>query len=179
MAELSYCVSFDHVAFGTAPKSLAAIFNGSSSGRVLRIYKIYVMNGWTGSSVSGGLNVVSLMLSTSQSSGTAVTPTKYDTTSEDVPAQVLFAHGATVGDGAVFRTILLASDDLTSRATTVQDDWQAVPSLQLIYDTARYSLGTIQPLTLREGQGIHVKFVSGTNNVGQATTIVEFTSDSS
>lgn len=179
MAELSYCVSFDHVSFGTAPRSVAAIFNGASSGRVLRVYKVYVTNGWTGAAVTGGLNAMQMLLSTSQSSGTAVTPTKYDTTSEDVPAQVLFAHGATVGGGVLFRSFLLASDELTTRAATVQDDWQAVPALQLIYDTARYSQGTIQPLTLREGEGFHIKFVSGRNNVGQVTTIVEFTTDSS
>jgi len=178
MAELGYAVTFSEVPFGTSPQSIAAIFNGSGSSRVLRVYKIYVMNAYRGAEIVGGINNMEIRRSSSHSGGSSVTPTAFDTTSESVPAQVLFAYNATVGDAGVFRGFVISSDEISVMAGTSIDEWQTIPALQLIYDSARYS-PEIQPMTLREGEGLHVKYAGGTNSLGAVTTVVEFTTDTS
>ena len=67
------------VTFGNG-KHMLSLFNGASSGRVLRVKRIWVLNNQT-SGVTGVLTTWAVRRTSAQSAGTSVTPTKHDTNS--------------------------------------------------------------------------------------------------
>ena len=91
------------VAFGNN-KSMLGIFNGVGSGRVVRVYRVWVLNNQT-AAVTGVLTTWTLRKTSAQSAGTAITPTKHDTASETAPAQV-----PRIAANARFARDLLAKD---------------------------------------------------------------------
>lgn len=168
----TFTALFAGVAFGNN-KSMAGLFNGSGSGRVLRVKRVWILNNQT-TAVTGVLTDFELRRSSAQSSGTSVTPVKHDTSSSSLPAQVLCAHGATVTSvtGNAIRKIKWSNDEPAASAGT-SDELECLVPLNCIFDAATGD-ADLEPLVLREGQGLDVRH-TGTSTVGVADIIVEFT----
>jgi hypothetical protein len=168
----TFTAAFLGVTFGNN-KSMAGIFNGSGSGVVLRIKRIWVLNNQT-SAVTGVLTTWSLRRSTAQSSGTSVTPVKHDTNSSSIPAQVLVAHGATVTSSTsdTFRNWVWSNDE-PAASTGTSDEFECLVPLNCLWDSATGD-ADIEPIVLRETFGIDVRH-SGSSAVGVADIFVEFT----
>jgi hypothetical protein len=172
----TYTAGFLAVAFGNN-KSMGAILNGSGSGRIVRVKRIWILNNQT-SAVTGVLTTFALKRSSAQSGGTSVTPTKHDTNSEALPGQVLVATGATVtqtSDVAMRQWVW--SNDEPAAGTGTSDEFECLVPLNCVWDSATGD-ADLEPITLREGQGIDVRH-TGTTTVGVCDIFVEFTLASS
>jgi hypothetical protein len=153
-------------------KSMLGVFNGSGSGRVIRVYRVWVLNNQT-AGVTGVLTTWTLRRSSAQSGGTTITPTKHDTASETAPAQVLVATGATAtltSDVELRRWMWSNDEPAVSSATS--DEFETLVPLNCVWDSTGDS--NIEPITLREGQGISVHH-SGSSAVGLCDVFVEYT----
>lgn len=172
----TFTAVFAGVTFGNN-KSMAALFNGSGSGVVLRVKRVWMLNNQT-SAVSGVLTTFSLRRSTAQSSGTSVTPTKHDTNSSSLPAQVLCAHGATVTSAAAdaFRNWLWSNDE-PAASTGTSDEYECLIPLNCVWDSATGD-ADLEPIVLREGYGLDIRH-TGSTAVGVADLFIEFTSAAS
>jgi hypothetical protein len=167
----TYTVGVVGATFGNG-KSMLGLFNGSGSSRILRVKRIWVLNNQT-SGVTGVLTTFELRRTSAQSGGTSQTPVKHDTTSEAIPAQVLSATGPTVtetGDAAMRRWMW--SNDEPAASTLTNDETECIVPLNCVWDSTGDS--DIEPITLREGQGISVKH-SGSSTVGVCDIFIEFT----
>lgn len=167
----TYTASGIAVAFGNN-KSMLAIFNGAGSGRVIRIYRVWTLNNQT-AGVTGVLTTFALRRSTAQSAGTAITPVKHDTTSETHPAQILVATGGTVtlSSDLAMRTWMWSNDEPAASSGT-SDEFETLVPLNCVWDSTGDA--NIEPITLREGQGIDVRH-SGSSAVGVCDVFIEYT----
>lgn len=157
-------------------KSMIGIFNGSGSGRIVRVYRVWVLNNQT-SAVTGVLTTWTLRRSSAQTGGTAITAVKHDSNSESMPAQVAIATGGTVtltGDNA-FRAWVWSNDEPAVSSGT-SDEFETLIPLNCVWDSTGDS--NIEPIVLREGQGLSVHH-SGSSAVGIADIFVEYTLASS
>lgn len=160
------------VTFGNG-KHMLSLFNGASSGRVLRVKRIWVLNNQT-SGVTGVLTTWAVRRTSAQSAGTSVTPTKHDTNSSNLVAQVLCATGATVTNtGDVQLRTFVWSNDEPAASTGTSDEFECLVPLNCVWDSATGDTD-IEPITLREGQGVTVQH-SGSSAVGIVDVFIEFT----
>lgn len=168
----TYTAGFLAIAFGNN-KSMAAIFNGSGSGRIVRVKRIWVLNNQT-AAVTGVLTTWALKRSNAQSAGTAVTPTKHDTASEAMPAQVAIATGATVTQTSdvAYRQWVWSNDEPAASSGT-SDEFECLIPLNCVFD-ATTGDADIEPIVLREGQGLDVRH-TGSSTVGVCDIFIEFT----
>jgi hypothetical protein len=171
----TYTVAAIGATFGNN-KSMLGVFNGSGSGRIIRVYRVWVLNNQT-AGVTGVLTTWTLRRSSAQSAGTSLTPTKHDTASETAPAQCLFSTGGTVtltGDAALRAWVW--SNDEPAASSGTSDEFETLVPLNCVWDSTGDS--NIEPITLREGQGISVHH-SGSTTVGICDVFVEYTLASS
>jgi hypothetical protein len=167
----TYTAAAIGVAFGNN-KSMLGIFNGSGSGRILRIFRVWVLNNQT-AGVTGVLTTWELKRSSAQSAGTAITPTKHDTNSESMPAQVAIATGATVTQTSdVALRAWVWSNDEPAASSATSDELECLVPLNCVWDSTGDS--NIEPIVLREGQGLDVRH-SGSTTVGICDVFVEYT----
>jgi hypothetical protein len=152
-------------------KSMLGVFNGSGSGRVVRVYRIWVLNNQT-AGVTGVLTTWALRRTTAQSGGTAITPVKHDTTSETAPAQVLFATGATATLALTELRRWMWSNDEPAASSATSDEFETLVPLNCVWDSTGDA--NIEPIVLREGEGISVHH-SGSSAVGLCDVFVEYT----
>lgn len=157
--------------FGNA-KHMASLFNGAGSGRVLRVYRVWILNNQT-TAVTGVLTAFSLRRTISQSGGTALTPTKHDTANSNLPAQVLAATGATVTNesSSDLRRFMWSNDEPAVSAAS-SDELECLVPLNCIWDSTGDD--RIEPIVLREGQGLTLQH-TGTSTVGLCDIFFEFT----
>lgn len=168
----TYTAAFLGVTFGNN-KSMAAIFNGAGSGRIVRVKRVWVLNNQT-AGVTGVLTTWAVRRSSAQSAGTAVTPVKHDTLSETAPAQVLVATGATVTSAAAdtVRTFVWSNDEPSASSGT-SDEFECLVPLNCVWDAATGD-ADLEPLVCREGQGIDVRH-TGSSTVGVCDIFIEYT----
>jgi hypothetical protein len=153
-------------------KSMATVFNGAGSGRVIRVYRVWVLNNQT-AAVTGVLTTWTLRRTNAGSGGTAVTPTKHDTASEAMPAQVVIGTGCTVtatGDQPL--RAFVWSNDEPAASTGTSDEFECLVPLNCVWDSTGDS--NIEPIVLRAGEGITVQH-TGASAVGICDVFIEFT----
>lgn len=157
-------------------KSMLGVFNGSGSGRIVRVYRVWVLNNQT-SAVTGVLTTWAIRRTSAQSGGTALTPVKHDTTSENFPAQVAVATGATVTltSDAPFRTFMWSNDE-PAVSSAVSDELECIVPLMCMWDSTGDP--NLEPIVLREGQGVSIHH-TGSTTVGLVDIFVEVTLASS
>lgn len=157
-------------------KSMCALFNGSGSGRVLRVYRVWVLNNQT-AGVTGVLTTWTLRKTSAHSGGTSITPTKHDTNSATLAAQILAGTGNTVTlTGDVALRAWVWSNDEPAASSGTSDEFECLVPLNCVWDSTGDS--NIEPIVLREGQGISVHH-SGSSAVGLCDVFVEFTNAAS
>lgn len=176
MAEKTYTVYVNAEQFGNG-KSMFAIWNPTSSGRVIRIYRIGLLNSNI-TAVTGVMAVLSLTRITACSSGVALDFVKHDSTNPDMPGAtgITAVTGGTVTATDVMRRIPWSTDEPAAGGTGV-DEWQAFVPLNIIWD-AGYGDSNVKPLTLRETQGIHLQCDTNTT-AGYLDAWAELTIESS
>lgn len=162
-------------AIGTAyaaNKSLLTVFNGSGSGQIIRIKRIWHLNNQT-SAVTGVLTSLEVRRISASSGGTAITAVKHDTSSSNIPAQVLISTGATdtlTGDLAYMR--YMYSNDEPAASSLTNDETECVPILACVFDVTGDS--DIESIVLRSGEGLCLRH-TGSSAVGITDVIFEFT----
>lgn len=164
------------VTFSTTGKVLLQIFNASGSGVILKVYRIWLLNTQT-AAVTGVLPPIELRRITAISttgSPTTVTPSKHDTNSATLPAQVTVNYGNTsVTSTDVFRALIRSSDEPAVGTFSI-DELSAIVPFNAIWDSG-YGSTNIEPLVCREGQGIIVYNVGIASAAGFYDIIAEFT----
>lgn len=158
-------------------RSLLALFNGSGSGRVLRVYRIWVVS--TGSSaITGSLMTLDLRtISALSTDGTAITPVAHDSNNTALAAQIISYWGSTHTDVSdLFQTVWSA--DEVALATASQEEMQMFWPLGLMWESGAIE-SNVQPIVLREGEGVHVKQTATISTAGSLTLAMEFTNAAS
>jgi len=135
----------------------------ASASKVIRVYRIWSVNS-NRTEVTGAITLMEIqMLVLRFGSGTAVNVTKMDSSAAALDASVYveYDNGANLTAGNTVRREYQATDELTISGWVTQSLLKFYP-LGLIWD-AGYGDDNVQPLTLRQDEGVHVK------NTGAAT----------
>jgi len=140
---------------------MLSIFNASAS-KVIRVYRIWSVNSRI-ATVTGAITLMEIqMLAARSGSGTAVDVTKMDSSAAALDASVYVEYNNDhLIAGNTVRRVYQATDELIPNGWATQLLLKFYP-LGLIWD-AGYGDDNVQPLTLRQDEGVHVK------NIGAAT----------
>lgn len=166
----TYTIAATGVSFA-ANKSMIGLFNGSGSGQIFRVYRIWILNNQT-TAVTGVLTNLELRRITAGSGGNAITPVKHDSTNPSFPAQAIVGSAMTVTTSDLFRRVVWSTDEPVANATATIDELQTIPALSTIWD-AGYADANIEPIVIREGYGLSVQNIGAT--VGVADLFFEVT----
>lgn len=157
----------------TANKVTLCVFNGAGSGRIVRLYRAWILNNqYSVSTYTGVLTTLELRLTTSGSGGVAITPLKHDSNSESFPAQVVCGTGMTIASSSLFLRAVYQSEEPKVSALTMTEAL-AIPSYTNIWDCA-YNDANIEPIVCREGQGVYLINITTTTS-GLADVFFEVT----
>lgn len=154
-----------------ANKSMIGIFNGSGSGVIIKVYRIWILNNQT-VAVTGVLTNIEIRRITAGSGGNIITPTKHVSSNPSLPAQVIVASAMTVTNSDLLRRVVWSTDEPVANTTATIDELETLPAICTVWDSG-YTDTDIQPLVLREGEGVSVMNVGAT--VGVADFFIEFT----
>lgn len=137
-------------------KNLLLIQNATGSGVVIALRRLCLSNVQTGS-VSGGNGLLILGRYTGvYSAGTGLTFVTMDTNNTALPAGVTVNTNGTMALSLeVFRQQTIFTDELGASDAT-GDFLNAVPKFSVVWDSG-YTESDIQPLTIREGEGITLR----------------------
>lgn len=167
----TYTVAAQGISFALN-KCMLGIFNGVGSGRIIRIYRVLLLNNQT-VAVTGVLTTMELRRTTAGSGGTTLTPVKHDSTNETPPAQLAVATNQTVTTSDLFRRFIWSNDEAVANAAATLDELETLPSLNYIWDVG-YDDANVEPIVLREGQGFAI-VNTGNTSVGNVDLFIEFT----
>ena len=169
----TYIAAFVGVTWASVNKYIASLLNGSGSGKVLRIKKIWALNNQI-AGVTGVLMQAEVKIVSAHAAGTAASILCTDTAGAAVPGQVTaYYASATVTDVENILRFMFSSDE-PAVTTATSDELQCIYPLNILYDC--YGDAGVQPLTLREGQGVAIKVIWASGAyAGLVDTFVEFT----
>lgn len=151
-------------------KSLIAVFNDTGSGRIVRLYRAWILNNQH-IAIAGSITMLELRRITTRSAGVTITPLKHNSSSENFPSQVTAATNSTVTTSDLFIRAGFSTDEPAS-ATLSIDEIQLMPALNVIWDVG-YNDSNIEPIVCREGQGVSLQNVGATT--GQVDVFFEIT----
>jgi hypothetical protein len=140
-------------------KNQLALLNGAGSGKVVRVYRVGLINAQT-AAVTGVLTTQALKTISALSGHTVVAAIKHDSNNAAVDANIIAGYGGTPTEVDLLRRIAWSSDEPAVGGATA-DELQNIVPLNIIWD-AGYGDSNVQPITLREGQGIMVKCETNT-----------------
>lgn len=163
----TYYAYADAVVFAQNKQHIS-IFNGATSGVVLKVRKLFAVNLQT-AAITGIVNRFDIKRSTAQSAGTALTVNKADTAEPNLPAAVLVATGATVTEGNLLFPWMTTSEE--TPATQALNVTQFQQSINVLIEA-----DPLQELTLREGEGFTVKQITA-STVGSFGWLAVFTAE--
>lgn len=159
-------------------KCVLGLHNGAGSGKILRIYRIWALNNQT-AAVTGIVATLSLCRFSTGSGGLPLTPLRHDTADPALPAQIICSTGMNYTVDARFRHIRWSTDEPIAGTGQGIDEIQTVPSLNMLWDSsyAYINENLVQPMVLREGQGIGIVVTAISGAVaGSGDFFIEFTS---
>lgn len=152
-------------------KDMLNVFNGTSSARIIRVYRAYWFNNGT-AAVTGVLTTAQCRRITAASAGTAVTSVKHDTNSSNLDANTTAGTGQTTTGTDIFRRFLFVNEEPIVAGTT-QANWLTLVPFAEVWN-AGYGDANVEPVVCRATQGFQL-FHSGTSAVGTADLEIEFT----
>lgn len=163
-AKQSYVALVESSVFANS-KQHFSLFNGSGSGVVVRVQKLFITN-MVETAVAGGARRLDVKKITACSSGTDITPVKLDSANDDIPAQVLIKTTATVTEGAIIFPLVFPDDEmLLTQNSMSQQIYSGVNWIPEGYELQEY--------TLREGEGLTIKQITN-STAGTVSWIVVF-----
>lgn len=168
----TYTVAYLNVAYASA-KNMFAIYNGSGSGKIVKIRRIWMIS--SSSTATGTFGIMSLgRFSNAYTGGTGGTFLKHDSNSASVPAQIVTAQNPTaVTINGLIRVIGRSGEEIVVSDNKLSAFGALVP-LNCIYD-AGYGDANVQPITLRETEGIVLQAGTGVQPTGSTSMYIELT----
>lgn len=163
-ARESYMAVVESCAFANSKKHLT-VYNGSGSGKVIRLQKLFVTN-MIETTITGGARRLDVKKVTSCSGGTDITPVPHDSTNATVPSQIIIQTGATATEGALLFPMVLSTDEMLLNQNSMTQQFMAgVNWIPEGYEIEEY--------VLREGEGFTIKQITN-DAVGVVTWILVF-----
>ena len=159
--EETFSAVADAVAFATN-KHHITIFNATGSGKTVRVHKILPIN-LSLTAVTGVGIRFEVRKATAASAGTTITPEKFDSSNDNLPAGVTVRTNGTVTDGALLYPIALNNDEIP--LTLLNANMQI---RNIFYDDIK-----TQPFVLRENEGLTVKQITA-STVGSFAWLIVF-----
>lgn len=153
-------------------KSMFSITNATGSGVVIKVYEIYITNVQT-TAVTGVIGNFELRRIVSHSAGTLVTSEEMDTNNV-LNANVTARTGSTVATESttLLWRVLYSTDEWGAGTLDVEANDHANQALFPVWMTS----ANTQPITLRENQGLTVKFATN-STAGSFDILVKFTQE--
>lgn len=153
-------------------KSFMGIFNGVGSGKVIRLYRMLMLNNQV-NAITGDITTFEVWTVSAFSGGSDMTVTKHDSTNLAINANVLVQYGATTFTEVVRLRRFVWQDEEPASDGATGREWECiVPLCEVIRLGYRDPDGS--PIVLREGEGVHLRHM-GTMAVGVADVSMEFT----
>lgn len=168
--------TFSAIATGVALgnlKSMLAVFVPLANSNVLRLRRISIRNVQS-TAVTGVVATLELRRISALSAGTAVTPNQMDTGDAALAAGTLCRTGGTFTDGALVDRWLWSSDEWGPGALDQEGSEHSLHNMLSAWEVG--SITPEQPLTLRPGQGAHIKCATNTT-AGTFDIVFVFTQD--
>lgn len=159
----TYTVFGNQISFAQN-KCLVGIYNGSGSGRIVRVYRALVLNNQV-TAVTGAITNLELRRISAGSGGTDITPFKHDSNNESFPAQIVVSTNMSVTPTDLYTRVLWSTDEPAINSLTI-DEFETLPALNTIWDAA-YADSNMEPIVLREGYGVAIM------NIGASTGICD------
>jgi hypothetical protein len=158
-----------------ANKCLLGLYNATGSGRVVRVYRVWILNNQI-ISVTGAMTSIELRKITAGSGGTTITPYKHDSTNESFPAQITVATNMTFTPTDVYTRFIWSTDEPINTASPAAaitiDEYEVFPPYCCVWDVA-YGDSNVEPIVLREGYGLALVNIGATT--GQCDVFFEVT----
>lgn len=151
-------------------KDMLSLFNPVGSGKVIRVYRIWVENNHS-INVTGVNAVLKLHRITAASGGIIVTPKTYDSTNVSL-GTIVAGHGRTVTTTSLFRNYNLSNDEVVA-LTGSCDEWQQFKHISELWNSSTRNTN-IDPIVCREDEGISI-YNSTNTTVSTIDCFIEFT----
>lgn len=161
-------------AWTASAANVCTLFNGSGSGVILRVWRVWVINAQT-AAITATANTITLERATAASSFTTTgcNVAKHDTNSNNLPAQVLWGRDATVTRTDVFRRFFWDTNEPTVNAAYTSSELRTLPFFTCVWDSG-YGQADLEPIVCREGQGVTL-YSAAMSAAGNCDFVMEFT----
>lgn len=151
---------------------MIGLFNGSGSGKIIKVYRISALNNQT-VSVPGVSSVLKINLISTGSGGLYLTPVKHSSSNPSIPSQIITSTNMSFTTSVLLRNCLWSNDEPLMGTAGSVDEFQTLPRFMNLWESS-YKDTNVQPITVRPGQGVAV--INSTNtSVGIADFFMEFT----
>lgn len=170
----SFGIMAEEVSIGSG-KSMISLLNAGGSSVILRLRQVKIVNAQTAISLVGGIADFGFYRFTGHSGGTSLTPFSYDT-ADSLNGSVTVRTGATISGEAASKMFRYewSTDEWNSGAEDVESTDHSIQAMMEIYSHNFSS--ALKPITLRAGEGLHIKQVSATTT-GQFDMFLSFTQE--
>jgi hypothetical protein len=166
----TYIVNINAISPGSA-KNMIDVFNPAASGKLVKVYRIWVENNMPGPAVTGVTTIFKIFRTTAASAGLTLVPVSFDSTNVAL-GTVSAGAGRTLTTTSLFRNCFISNDETGLTAATV-DEWQQFTAITEMWNSGS-RVSAIDPLVCREGQGIVLQCSTATT-VGNFDCFLEFT----
>lgn len=157
----TYIVQMSGIPLALANESLLALFNGSGSGKILKVYNIWLRNSVLAAQ-TGSQNIIQLnRINAATASNYTTPPVSKDSSNASLPSQVIAGSKFTVTVDVLFRRVAWSNDEPVPLGGSV-DEAETFPWM-FLWDCG-FADANVEPLVLREGFGLSI------NNVGLTAT---------
>lgn len=154
----------------TTSKHILDVFNPAASGKIVKVYKIWICNAQT-SSITGVPLQFTIFRTTASSAGTTIVPVSYDSTNVTL-GTVSAGTGRTITNGAAFRRVWWSSNEAVNNGGSV-DEWQNYLTYNIWWNSA-FNDANVEPIVCRAGEGVTIQQIT-TSVVGSVDAFMEFT----
>lgn len=163
-------------------KSLWSLFNGTGSGKVLRVYRIWALNNAYSPNlymtIQGFLTNLGVMRITSQAFGIDTILSKHDSNNADLDSNIGHKVGAKVTDSTLLRQIVVSNEDPGVGGASY-DEWCLCVPVNTIWEVGYANSNGNKALTLREGEGVSIKHLGASPTGSVCDVFAEFTQSAS
>lgn len=160
-------------------KTMLAIFNGAGSGRVIRLYKAWMINN-PHAAVTSTLTSLKLDRLTNVTGGSDIKSSvdRHDSTSESLTgiSQITITTGSSItslASGNIRQIVWSANTPASIGAQNTIGEIQSIYCQMRIWEGGYYNT-TLEPLVLREGEGVGI-YQPSSNTNGYVECLMEFT----
>ncbi len=159
-----------------ANRSLISLFNLNGSSRVIRVYRIQVMNLSIANVAASNAVPVYIQRISAESAGTAITPVSLRSTNEALTTicSVRTNGTTTAVANSIMANFLLTGVDEPAISSITTDELACFPIMSYLWDTG-YGDTECDPITLNANQGIELRQHITITSPGQYGFYIHFT----